>query len=309
MASEEAQKLLVADWGLGKGRIQDGETALAFVADPFPDHPVPGFEPTSDTAPVLRVTYPAGSFSHDTGGVQFYNLWNDTASARNTTSASSSDVGFGSLLLEYEIAFDETFDWVKGGKLPGLRGGLDSTGCSGGNEPAGDACFSTRLMWRKGGEGEVYAYMPTTQALCDEDEITCNDDYGVSIARGSFGFVAGKWNRIALLVQLNNPPDASNGNVQLYYNGLPALTQQNLRLRTSSDVLANGLFFSTFFGGSDETWATPNTTHTYFRNIGMWGSAEASTGSINNHARRNGGPDMIVVLVAMGLAMAVAWVC
>ena len=39
---------------------------------------------------------------------------------------------------------------------------------------------------------QVYAYMPTTQALCDEDEITCNDDYGVSIARGSFGFVAGK---------------------------------------------------------------------------------------------------------------------
>ena len=118
MASEEAQKLLVADWGLGKGRIQDGETALAFVADPFPDHPVPGFEPASDTAPVLRVTYPAGSFSHDTGGVQFYNLWNDTASAHDTTSASSSsssylassDVGFGSLLLEYEIAFDETFD-------------------------------------------------------------------------------------------------------------------------------------------------------------------------------------------------------
>ena len=68
-------------------------------------------------------------------------------------------------------------------------------------------------------------------------------------------------------------------------------------------------FHSTFFGGSDETWATPNTTHTYFRNIGMWGSAEASTGSINNHARRNGGPDMIVVLVAMGLAVAVAWVC
>ena len=68
-------------------------------------------------------------------------------------------------------------------------------------------------------------------------------------------------------------------------------------------------FHRTFFGGSDETWATPNTTHTYFRNIGMWGSAEASTGSINNHARRNGGPDMIVVLVAMGLAVAVAWVC
>ncbi|KAL1748759.1 polysaccharide lyase family 14 protein [Schizophyllum fasciatum] len=309
LAPEDTRRLLVADWGLGKGRVQDGEAALAFVADPFPEHPVPGFASARGT--VLRVTYAAGSFSHDTGGAQFYNLWNDTAPAGSPAPAmsdlASADVGFGSLLLEYEVAFDAEFDWVKGGKLPGLRGGLDSTGCSGGNEPAGDACFSTRLMWRKGGEGEVYAYIPTTEALCEEDEITCNDDYGVSIARGSFGLVAGKWNRIALLIQLNDPPSASNGIVQLYYNGLPALTQQNLRIRTTSDVLANGLFFSTFFGGADSTWATTNTTHTYFRNIGMWGSSQASTGVMNNHARRNGGPDMLTVLLAMGLAAVAAW--
>jgi hypothetical protein len=30
------------------------------------------------------------------------------------------------LALEYEIAFDSTFDFVKGGKLPGLFGGAAS---------------------------------------------------------------------------------------------------------------------------------------------------------------------------------------
>lgn len=47
-----------------------------------------------------------------------------------------------------------------GGKLPGLRGGPDTHGCSGGNETDGTTCFSTRLMWRSGGAGEG-ASVPT----------------------------------------------------------------------------------------------------------------------------------------------------
>jgi len=58
------------------------------------------------------------------------------------------------MMLSYEIAFDSNFDWVKGGKLPGLRGGLNSTGCSGGNQADGLSCFSSRLMWRTNGQGE-----------------------------------------------------------------------------------------------------------------------------------------------------------
>lgn len=33
---------------------------------------------------------------------------------------------------------------------------------------------------------------------------------------------------------------------------------------------------STFFGGDNSSWATPQTTHTYFRNIQLWGSSAAS---------------------------------
>jgi hypothetical protein len=32
----------------------------------------------------------------------------------------------------------------------------------------------------------------------------------------------------------------------------------------------------TFFGGDDTSWSTPQATHTYFRNIQMWGSSAAS---------------------------------
>ena len=195
LSSNDTEKLLVSNWSLSKGHIQDGPQNLAFVDDPFPNMPPSGAQGVSSpSGPVLRVTYPEGSFSHDTGGAQFYSLW-------NTTDGSN----FRTMMVSYELAFDSNFDWVKGGKLPGLRGGLNSTGCSGGNQADGLSCFSTRLMWRKDGAGEgmylsdlfeplpyisasVYAYIPTSSSLCSQKSVTCNSDYGVSIQRGNFGF-------------------------------------------------------------------------------------------------------------------------
>ena len=144
MSTTDTQALLVSQWSLGKGRIQDNPQNLAFVDDPFPNSPPPGTNSsTSSTGPVLRVTYPEGSFSHDTGGAQLYTLW-------NTTDGS----GFNTMMVTYEVAFDAGFDWVKGGKLPGLRGGLNSSGCSGGNKSDGMECFSSRIMWRASGHAE-----------------------------------------------------------------------------------------------------------------------------------------------------------
>jgi hypothetical protein len=87
------------------------------------------------------VKYPQLSFSHETGGTQFYALFNGPEP-------------YQSMVLSYEVAFSEGFEWVKGGKLPGIRGGPNSSGCSGGTQPTGNNCFSIRLMWRPVGTGE-----------------------------------------------------------------------------------------------------------------------------------------------------------
>jgi hypothetical protein len=56
--------------------------------------------------------------------------------------------------LKYSVYFPDNFDWVHGGKLPGLHGGnMHCTGDS--DKPNGRNCFSTRLMWREGGAGYV----------------------------------------------------------------------------------------------------------------------------------------------------------
>lgn len=243
------------EWDLYRNRIQFGTSDLAFVDDP-----------TNSTDIVLSVSYPAGSYSKATGGTQFY------AQPLNDSSVSAPQ----SALLSYSIYLPTNFSFVEGGKLPGFRGGSNNTGCSGGSETDGTGCFSTRIMWRAGGLGEVYAYIPVTKTLCSGSNVICNSDYGTSLGRGSFTFQRGAWNNISLFVQLNDPAKA-NGVVQLYYNGVEAISFDNVVLRTKSTIASiGGIFFSTFFGGDTSDYATPTNQSIYWKDIEMWGSAEES---------------------------------
>jgi len=264
LSNSDTKSLLVADWSLSKGRIQNGAGNVAFVADPFPTDTLASdsSDPSiNTTAPVLRVTYSGGGFG-PSNGTQLYSLWNSSS-------------GFQSMLLTYEVAFDTDFPWVQGGKLPGLRGGSDVNSCDGGSESNGD-CFSTRIMWRKQAEGEAYAYMLTPHNTCSSSDFICNSDFGVSIDRGAFTFQSGQWNRISLLVQLNSAPHTANGLIQVYFNDVRAISQPNLQFSNTSGLTIGGLFFSTFFGGDDASWAPPNDTHTYFRNVQLWGGSSPS---------------------------------
>ncbi len=87
---------------------------------------------------VLKVKYPAGSYSTGSvkGGTQFYVY-------------PLENVATGHVAFEFEVLFPADFDFVKGGKLPGLFGG--KTGCGGG-DLAMD-CFSARFMWGPNGSG------------------------------------------------------------------------------------------------------------------------------------------------------------
>ncbi|KAG0706110.1 polysaccharide lyase family 14 protein [Suillus ampliporus] len=265
-SASDASSFIASQWSLSKGHIQNGDSNVAFVSDPFPNSTAPGATVSNTSGPVLQVTYAAGTYGSVSSGAQWYSLWNTTDGSQ-----------FQSMMLSYELAFDSNFNWVQGGKLPGLRGGPDVDDCSGGAEPNGTNCFSTRLMWRKNAEGEVYAYMLTPDSICSDGSMICNSDYGVSIDRGSFGFETGHWCRVTILVQLNNASNVANGNIVLYFNDVLALSQQNLYFRTVNNVTIGGLYFSTFFGGDDSSWATPETVHTYYRNIQMWGSSSPSS--------------------------------
>ncbi len=150
--------------------------------------------------------------------------------------------------LSYYVRFSENFDFVKGGKLPGLLGGV---GNSGGEIPDGTDGFSTRFMWRRNGDGEVYAYL-----------LTSKKD-GTSIGRGNWRFKPGVWYRLEQEVILNQPGKA-NGRVRVWLDGRPVLDRGALTFRTTNALKIEGLFFSTFFGGGDSSWATPKDVYADF---------------------------------------------
>lgn len=196
---------------------------------------------------IIRVHYPAGSASPRAsrregtpiGGSQFY--------------ADLGIEGQERLRLSYFVRFSENFDFVKGGKLPGLFGGA---GASGGEIPDGTDGFSTRYMWRKAGEGELYAYLPTSE------------EFGTSIGRGSWQFRSGIWYHLEQVITLNDPTQ-NDGRLQVFVDGVKVIDEERLTFRTTEDLKIEGIFFSTFFGGGDSSWATPNDVYIDFADFSV----------------------------------------
>ena len=78
---------------------------------------------------------------------------------------------------------------------------------------------------------------------------------------------ARRWTRLTQLVSLNTPGYA-NGVLILYANDTLALAQTGIVYRTSEDVTLKNVLFSTFFGGSDNTWDSTG-GDAYFRNFAV----------------------------------------
>ncbi|KAK0455169.1 uncharacterized protein EV420DRAFT_1336510, partial [Desarmillaria tabescens] len=282
---------------------------------------------TTDSA--IQVLYPAGSINPGNedkpqGGAQFYAEPLDITRARNVT-------------LTFSVFFPVDFDWVLAGKLPGLYGGHG--GCSGGVSAAD--CFSTRLMWRKDGEGELYLYAPKdkqTKALCNDPQSLCDVAYGFSIGRGSFVWARGDWTTVSQTVVLNTP-GKTDGCFTLDVNGIRVVDRSDVFYRDvagqpkkssstmgdshrddggggllpdgilgqrneekqwqvsvnvdgSADLASTstgpffadqqssegtpsvagfiGIFFSTFFGGHEDKYATPKDQYAWFKDFAMY---------------------------------------
>ena len=77
---------------------------------------------------IWSFSYPENTIGSDGGSYFYWDLAGYHLSETN------------SLTLKYDVLFHESFDWVKGGKLPGLYGGKH--GCSGGADAAELECFS-----------------------------------------------------------------------------------------------------------------------------------------------------------------------
>ncbi|KAI0628805.1 hypothetical protein C8Q77DRAFT_1161834 [Trametes polyzona] len=215
----------------------------------------------------MKATYPKGSytFTHKPlGGLSFYATGPSSVDLDNAKEAT----------LAYSVYFEEGFDFQKGGKLPGFYGGDDAetaVSCSGGRRD--DGCWSTRFMWRTGGEGEAYTYLPpdyeANKAVCNVAPFsTCNDVYGASVGRGAFSFAPGTRTTIAQRVRLNDV-GKENGELEIFVEGKSLWTVKGLVFRGSEAGRIRGIQMQTFFGGSNPSWASPKDQSTYFSDFSV----------------------------------------
>ncbi|KAF9900612.1 hypothetical protein EC991_007093 [Linnemannia zychae] len=123
--------------------------------------------PFASSERVLRSLYPAGSYARSK---------DRHASFVSTPLPPAAFSGPKSryIRLEYQMMFEPGFKWVKGGKLPGILMGSEqgcNAGCSGGG--SAENCFSTRMMWRADGMGELYLYAAKSVYFPDQKPETC----------------------------------------------------------------------------------------------------------------------------------------
>lgn len=147
-------------------------------------------------------------------------------------------------ILEYKLFIPADFDFVKGGKLPGLGGGRGNTG---GKVPNGKDGWSVRFMFMEHGEICAYLYYPAMKGRFGEQ---------IYLKSGSTGFILprAKWLKIGLEVQMNES-GRENGWIRCYIDDELLLEKSGLLFRRSENLKIDHLLFSTFFGGADSSYA------------------------------------------------------
>ncbi len=209
-----------AEWvsGLGTGRAEIVDGASAY------------------SGRSLRLKYPAGTYGSRNQAIQ----------ARIDLPRS-----FEELHVSYRVRFEDGFDFVKGGKLPGLMGGAGNVG---GNRPSGRDGWSGRMMWRRGGDAVQYVYHPDQPGIYGED------------FRWERRFEPGRWHTVEHRFVMNDPR-MHDGTLQAWFDGQEALYVDDLRFRDVDSFAIDQFYISTFFGGDDSTWASVEDEYILFDDI------------------------------------------
>ncbi|WP_445356078.1 polysaccharide lyase [Microbulbifer sp. EKSA008] len=160
-----------------------------------------------------------------------------------------------SATLAYDVKFHRNFEFVKGGKLHGLAGGGQASGCV----PIDPKSWSVRVKFGAEGRVGLYTYHQDRVARCG-DGYQGND---------SFRFERDTWYRIELFVQLNSSANNADGYIELFINGKKIIEEQGLRLTGSDRVAIDKFQFSTFHGGSSALWSPSKKVYAYFDNISV----------------------------------------
>jgi len=156
--------------------------------------------------------------------------------------------------LSYDLYFEPGFEYVRGGKLPGLGSKKPTTGCDAIN--AED--WSVRSMWSFFGAVRNYFYSQDRTEDCGAGEISSRRVFGT-----------GRWHHVELNVKLNTQQSPYSGYVIQKIDGQVVADDRQLKLREvyTPESLISTFMFSTFFGGDDTSWSPSRQVFARFDNF------------------------------------------
>ncbi len=159
--------------------------------------------------------------------------------------------------VQYLLKFASDFDFVKGGKLPGLCGAACNTG---GKRPTGDDGWSARFMWRTSGRAVAYVYHAGQSGTYgDNAQLKWPDGKDVYFDRD-------QWYTIRERVTMNTP-GVANGRLEVWLNNSKVLDRGDFLWRNNSSIKVNAFYVSTFFGGSGPEWAPKKDEYIWLDNF------------------------------------------
>lgn len=163
--------------------------------------------------------------------------------------------------LAQSIYLEPGWDW--GGDAS--QGGKLGFGFGGGTSPSGGsvdyAGFTARIMWRGQLDGTakigIYSY------AADRPK-----QYGEDILIENYLAPIGEWINLIIEIQTNSSISSYDGRMRIWLDGEEVLDKQNVGWQLAGgEPSIDSLFYSSFYGGSDSSWAPDTTTYAKVRNV------------------------------------------
>ncbi len=192
-------------------------------------------EPQAFRGNALRLNYPKGTYSCRKN--KYCINWKPKLGGE-----------FYQVTYSFNLKIPKGFDFVKGGKLPGIAGGTANTG---GRKPNGNDGWSVRMMWDRHSKLIQYVYHP------DQPR-----QFGEIMKWDMEKLELGKWHNIKTTVRINSP-SKRNGMIKSWLDGKLVLDRNDLRFRNTNRLLIDRFMFASFFGGSDPSWAPRRDQHLF----------------------------------------------
>jgi hypothetical protein len=154
-------------------------------------------------------------------------------------------------ILSYDVMFGDGFDFVLGGKMPGLFGGVGQTG---GNVIRDGSGFSSRTMWKKNGFMQTYVYHAEQSRK-----------WGDPISTDSPVLIPGQMHHVTMETIMNTP-GVADGIVRIWVDGRLVIEGTDYLFRYDNSLHIDKTGISTFFGGNTKEWAAKKDEEAFFCN-------------------------------------------